>query len=148
MDKYQITLNWKRITPDFKYETYDRTHTITFDGGSQIQASAAPAHFGNPKLPNPEKMLIAAVSSCYMLTFLAVAGKQGFVVDSYNDKALGIMGKNDKGQTVVTEVILKPEIKYSGKQPDAETLRKIHEKSHTHCFITNSVTAQVKVENP
>lgn len=147
MSEHKIKINWQRNTSDFNYETYDRTHTINFSGGEQIEASAAPEYSGNPKLPNPEELLVAAVSSCYMLTFLALCAKQKFVINSYQDDAKGILGKNAAGKMAITEIILHPTINFSGdNQPDAPTLKTIREKAHTYCFITQSVNATVKVE--
>lgn len=146
MTKHNIDLAWQRKTPDFKYETYDRTHSITFEGGAKIQASSAPAYLGNADLANPEELLVAAVSSCFMLTFLAIAAKGGFIVDQYQDHATGLLDKNPEGKLAITQIELKPKIDFSGdKKPDAGTLQQMLQKSHAYCFITNSIKAEVKV---
>ena len=71
-----MTLTWKRATPDFQYQTYNRDHTWKFDGGHEMDATAAPAYLGNPKFVDPEEAFVASLSSCHMLTFLAVACKR------------------------------------------------------------------------
>ncbi|HZR79440.1 MAG TPA: OsmC family protein, partial [Chthoniobacterales bacterium] len=87
------------------------------------------------------------LSSCHMLTFLAIACKQKFVLDEYLDDAVGFMEKNSEGRMAITRVILKPKIKWSGeKQPTAEELDKIHHAAHENCFIANSVKTEVTVE--
>lgn len=55
----------------------------------KIQASNPPQYFGEAEFPNPEELLLSAVSSCYMQTFLAVACKFGFIIDNYADIATG-----------------------------------------------------------
>src|SRR5262245_57492164 len=147
MSEHRASLQWKRNTPDFKYETYDRTHTIRFEGGSSIQASSAVEYLGKKEFMNPEQALAAALSSCHFLTFLALAAKYRFVVDEYEDEAVAVLGENDQKKMAVTRVTLRPKVKFSGdKVPDAEKLKELHEKSHALCFISNSVLCSVLVE--
>jgi organic hydroperoxide reductase OsmC/OhrA len=147
MSEHKITLKWQRTTPDFQYKTYDRTHQIHFSGGDQLSVTAAPEYLGNPDIANPEELLVAALSSCHMLTFLAIAAMKGLTIDSYVDEAVGVLGKNATGKMAVTDVILRPKIAFSGtNQPDQATLDQMHHKAHENCFIANSVLANVKVE--
>jgi organic hydroperoxide reductase OsmC/OhrA len=89
---------------------------------------------------------MAALSSCHMLTFLAIACKQKFVLDSYEDEAVGHMEKNAQGRMAITCVELRPKIQWSGERtPSAEELEKIHHAAHENCFIANSVTTEVTV---
>lgn len=88
----------------------------------------------------------AALSSCHMLTFLALASNKGFVVDRYDDTAVGHLEKNADGTLAVTRVELHPKIVYSGaKQPTQADLDWLHDKAHRGCFIANSVTTEVRV---
>ena len=81
-----------------------------------------------------------------MLTFLALASNKGFIVDSYEDAAVGHLEKNASGKLAVTRVELHPKIVYSGaKQPNDSDLEWLHDKAHRECFIANSVTTEVKV---
>ena len=84
MSEHKVTLEWKRGTEDFSYESYNRDHVLVFEGGVRVPGSADPAYRGNPAHVNPEEGLAAALSSCHMLTFLALAAKKRFVVDQYN----------------------------------------------------------------
>jgi organic hydroperoxide reductase OsmC/OhrA len=79
-----------------------RDHTWSFDGGHTMTATAAPAYLGNPANVDPEEAFVASLSSCHMLTFLAIACKQKFVLDSYEDEAVGHMEKNADGKTAIT----------------------------------------------
>src|SRR5438046_1466307 len=147
MSALTIALTWQRHTPDFNYKTYDRTHTIKFSGGTQLQATAAPEYLGNPELTNPEELLIAALSSCHMLSFLAIAAYQGFTVDNYHDAAIGTLAKNDRSKMAITQIVLKPQVQFSGaKIPDVDTLNKLHDKAHDSCFIANSLNVNVIIE--
>jgi len=147
MSEHKITLTWKRGDLPFDYQKYSRDHTWKFDGGYEMAASAAPAYLGNPKNVNPEEAFVASLSSCHMLTFLAIACKQKFVLDEYTDEAIGHMEKNAEGKMAITRVTLKPKIKFSGeKQPATEELDKMHHAAHEDCFIANSVKTEITVE--
>jgi organic hydroperoxide reductase OsmC/OhrA len=84
-----------------------------------------------------------------MLTFLYLAAKGGYVVDSYEDKAVGVMTRNERGKLFVSRVALRPHIAFSGaKQPTAAQLDELHHHAHEECYIANSVLAEVVVEAP
>lgn len=147
MSEHKITLSWDRTTPDFNYKTYDRTHKVHFSGGSDVYVAAAPEFLGNPEITNPEELVVAALSSCHMLTFLAIASMKNIMVDHYSDNAVGTLGKNAAGKMALTHVVLRPKIVFSGaNQPDTQTLEQMHHKAHENCFIANSVTTEVRVE--
>jgi organic hydroperoxide reductase OsmC/OhrA len=147
MSEHKVSLSWNRGAAPFEYQKYPRDHTWKFDGGHEMEASAAPAFLGNPKIVDPEEAFVASLSSCHMLTFLAIACKQKFVLDEYVDDAVGHMEKNAQGKMAITRVTLKPKIKWSGDtQPSAEELEKLHHAAHDNCFIANSVKTEVTVE--
>ena len=111
-----------------------------------MTGTAAPAYLGNPANVDPEEAFVASLSSCHMLTFLAIACKQKFVLDSYEDEAVGHMEKNAQGKMAITRVELHPKIKWSGERtPTPEELDKLHHAAHDNCFIANSVTTEVTV---
>jgi len=145
MSEHKATIRWSRDGKDFTYKTYSRDH-VWVANGNEIPASATPQYLGNPNRVDPEAALVSALSSCHMLTFLAVAAGKGFVVDSYEDEAVGHLEKNANGKFAVTRVELHPKISFGGaKQPTAEELDALHDKAHKECFIANSVTTDVKV---
>ncbi|HEV2007458.1 MAG TPA: OsmC family protein [Burkholderiales bacterium] len=146
MSEHQANIKWSRDNADFGYKNYSRDHTWRFDNGVEVPASAAPAYLGNPQRVDPEAAFVAALSSCHMLTFLALACNKGFVVDSYEDSAVGHLEKNAGGKLAITRVELHPKIVYSGaKQPSHADLDWLHDKAHRECFIANSVTTEVNV---
>jgi organic hydroperoxide reductase OsmC/OhrA len=95
---------------------------------------------------DPEEAFIASLSSCHMLFFLFYAAKGGFVIDRYEDEAIGEMGKNARGAMAMLKVRLRPKITWQGNAPSAEQLDKMHHSSHESCYIANSVTCEVVVE--
>lgn len=147
MSEHKSTLTWMRESADFSYDTYNREHSWSFDGGEVIKASASPAYKGNPSCVDPEETLVAAVSSCQMLTFLALAAKKRFIVDSYTDEAVGILEKDADGKLAITRISLNPRIGFSGeKKPSQEKLHQLCEAAHEHCFIASSIKSEVQIK--
>ena len=150
MSEHKATIRWQRSGPDFFKGQYSREHTWSFDGGATVAASASPhvvpTPWSNPAHVDPEEALVAAISSCHMLTFLHLASKQGFLVERYEDEAVGAMTKNDQGALWISTVTLHPKIAYGGeKQPTAAEIGRLHHLAHEQCFIANSVKTQVNV---
>ncbi|MGH3487224.1 MAG: OsmC family protein [Actinopolymorphaceae bacterium] len=146
MTEHVVDVRWVRGNAEFRYQTYSRDHVWRFDGGATVAASANPAYLGSETNVDPEEAFVAALASCHMLTFLAIAARKRFVVDSYDDHAVGKMENNDAGRLAITQVVLQPEIGFAGKEPDAETLEQMHRLAHEQCFIANSVTTKVTIE--
>lgn len=151
MHKYEAKVTWNRNGATFSDNRYSRGHEWAFDGGIKIPASASPqavrAPFSVAEAVDPEEALVAAASSCHMLSFLYVASKRGFVVDSYEDNAFGVMEKNPQGKFAVTRITLRPKIQFSGeKQPSASELSALHHAAHEECYIANSIKSEVVVE--
>jgi organic hydroperoxide reductase OsmC/OhrA len=145
MSEHKATIKWSRDGKDFTYKTYSRDHVWTASG-VDVPASATPAYLGNANRVDPEGALVGALSSCHMLTFLALASNKGFVVDRYEDEAVGHLEKNAAGKMAMTRVDLRPKITFGGsKQPTAADLDWLHDKAHKECFIANSVTTEVHV---
>ena len=146
MPEHRVTLIWKRGGAEFSYQKYPRDHTWIFDGGHTMTATAAPAYLGSPANVDPEEAFVASISSCHMLTFLAIACKQKFLLDSYRDEAVGHMEKNAEGKMAITRVELRPKITWGGdRTPSAEQLDGMHHAAHENCFIANSVKTKVTV---
>jgi len=147
MSEHRATITWTRTGEDFSYPAYDRGHQVRFEGGTEIKASSAKEYLGDPALVNPEELLVAALSNCHMLTFLAIASRKRFVVDAYVDEAVGQMTKNENGKMWVSHVTLRPCITFGGdKKPTAEEVEHMHHSSHENCFIALSVKTEVVIE--
>lgn len=147
MTEHIAEIGWTRGAHEFSYDTYSRDHTWTFDGGETVAASANPAFLGSPAPVDPEEAFVAALSSCHMLTFLAIAARKRLVVEAYDDRAVGVMEKNEAGRLAVTRVTLHPTITWGGEAPAPEQVDRIHHLAHEQCFIANSVTTEITVAN-
>lgn len=145
---HRARVRWTRTTADFSYDSYDRTHVWEFGGGSRVEASSAPEFRGDPQRVNPEEAFAAALASCHMLTFLAIAARRRLIVDAYDDDATAELGKNADGRLTVTRVVLRPRVVFGGATApaDAAELTMLHARAHEQCFIANAVRAEVVVE--
>lgn len=153
MAQHKATIRWQRTGADFLKGKYSREHTWTFDGGLTVPASSSPSvvpvPYSNPAHVDPEEAFVASLSSCHMLTFVYLAGKEGFIVESYEDEAIGTMTRNEHGVPWVSQVTLHPKIEYSGdRQPTPPELEHLHHLAHEQCFIANSVKTEVTVSPP
>lgn len=149
--EYRATVTWRRDGSVFTDQRYSRGHTWSFDGGIMVPGSSSPLSVRLPysvaEAIDPEEALVAALSSCHMLTFLYVAAKQGFVVDEYVDNGVGEMTKNENGKFWVSKVTLAPAITFSGeKRPSSKELDELHHLAHEECYIANSVKSEVVVQ--
>ncbi|HWY63258.1 MAG TPA: OsmC family protein [Rhizomicrobium sp.] len=142
MAEHKVMLSWSRGDAPFTYDAYPRNHSISFKNSAPVIFSSSPAYKGDASKGDPEDMLVAALSSCHMLSFLAIAAKKKVIMDSYEDDAVGFL-ENEGGKWWMTRVILRPLIKSSA---DAAILAEIHHLAHQACFIANSVKTDVIVE--
>jgi organic hydroperoxide reductase OsmC/OhrA len=149
--EHRATIAWRLGDEDFPRGRYSRGHHWTFDGLS-IRASAAPGNVPKPfarlDAIDPEEAFVAAVSSCHMLTFLDLARRAGFVIESYEDDAVGLLEEIAPQRRGITAVTLRPRIAWRGAPPDPAKLDDLHHQAHDTCFIANSVTTKVTVEQP
>ncbi len=151
MHKYEAKISWSRNGAKFTDNHYSRAHQWSFDGGITVPASASPLvvrlPFSVAEAVDPEEALVAAASSCHMLSFLFLAAKQGLVVESYVDEPFGVMEKNEKGKIAFSRIILRPKIQFSAeKLPSPAELDALHHTAHEECYIANSLKCEIVVE--
>ncbi|OEE35986.1 peroxiredoxin [Vibrio genomosp. F10 str. ZF-129] len=152
MSNYSATVRWVRGKDEpFSDNRYCRAHQWEFDGGVTVPASPSPHIVPLPysveENVDPEEAFIAALSSCHMLVFLSIAAKRQYVIESYVDKAVGILEEDSRGKTSITRVTLRPHIIFSNDRvPTLKQLAKMHHMSHENCFIANSVKTDVVTE--
>ncbi|MBE7453384.1 MAG: OsmC family protein [Kofleriaceae bacterium] len=150
MSTHEARLVWTRATPDFDLKTYPRDHAITFPSGVTVTGSAAaapstPAGTVGPDTIDPEAMTVAAVSSCHMMFFLALAAKRGLVIDRYEDAPIGLLEPRD-GATWLTKITLRPRVTWGGDAPGADVVADLHRSAHKRCYIASSLRGEVAVE--
>lgn len=151
MARYRASLDWSLAEgEDFAKGRYSRGHRLAFEAGPEIPATASAHVVGNkwaaPGAADPEQMLVAALSSCHMLSFLHVAREAGLVISQYRAEAEGVLETNAEGRLAVTRVTLRPQITYVGGAPTATEAERLHHLAHEACFIANSVKTEVVVE--
>ena len=108
---FEVKIFWKKnLSEAFVDSKYSRSHTWSFDGGIEIPASSSPhvvpVPMSDESTVDPEEAFVAAVSSCHMLWFLSIAAEKNFIVESYEDNAIGVLGKNGEGKLAMTKIIL------------------------------------------
>lgn len=143
---YRLDLEWTGSArgPTATYQSYSREYTVRIDGKAPLQGSADPAFRGDPALLNPEDLLVAALASCHMLSFLAVAVRAGVVVIHYRDEAEGLMTL-EAGHYQFTRVMLRPRVVVAAGT-DPALVDRLHHQAHESCFIARSVNFPVEHE--
>ncbi|MFC7516370.1 OsmC family protein [Herbaspirillum sp. GCM10030257] len=146
MSQHQAAIQWHRIPHLLDDSTYSRNHIATLNGQQSVNVSSSVEYKGDPACSDPEQMLVSALASCHMLTFLAIAEFQGYRVEKYEDVAVGYLEKVEGVGMAVTRIELAPKVVFGGsKLPDAAAISRIHAGAHKNCFIGNSIKAKVSV---
>ena len=150
MSAHHTTVEWLRGDQPFVAKRYSRAHVWTFDGGAVVPGSSAPESVPLPmsdaSAVDPEEAMVASLSSCHMLWFLAFAAGAGLVVDRYIDEASGTLGRDEAGRRYMNLVTLRPVTTFSGRRPDQAELDALHHQAHEHCEMAHSVRAEIVVE--
>ncbi len=142
--RYTTTCSWTGSTA-VGYEAYDRTHRVTAPPAeAELTLASDPAFRGDPALMNPEQLLVAAASSCQLLSFLAVASRARVDVRSYEDGADGVMPDDDRPMRI-TRITLRPRIEVA-EGPTLDRVTHLVDVAHRECFIANSLRTDVVVE--
>ena len=140
--RYATALAWSGST-GLGYDAYDRTHSLEVSG-VELTASSDAAFRGDPALPNPEELLLAAASSCQLLSFLAVAARARIDVVGYRDEAEAVMDEADPPLRVGL-IVLRPTVTVRG-DVDESRVRHLLEVAHRECFIARSLTSEMRLE--
>ena len=140
--KHKVDVHWQRVG-EFSHEGFERRHDIAFQPQVGLPAGGAGNDFG----ADPEQMLAAAMSSCHMQNFLALAAKKRLTVESYHDEAEAVLAQREDGRFFIATLILRPRVQFSGEKiPDDASVEAMHIKAHEHCFVANSVLSEVIIE--
>ena len=146
MSKISIDLKWNLEEGEMTPNNYSNKHQITFTPKIKITGDSAPDWRGDKLNCNPEQTLAASLSSCHMMTFLALAAKMNWPVLSYKDRAIATLGKNSKGLMSVIKIQLTPKVEFSKNFTiEPNEMKKIQDRAHRYCFIANSLSDEVKV---
>ncbi|MDG1130525.1 MAG: OsmC family protein [Paracoccaceae bacterium] len=146
MSALSISLHWHRSEAALEPGQYANAHTVQFNDRYDLQVDAAPDWGGAAENTNPEQALASALSSCHMMTFLALAAKAGWPVASYHDHAEAHLGKNARGQMSVTRIDLHPVVRFdTGFAVDDAALAQMQDRAHRYCFIANTLAYSVEI---
>ena len=146
MSELSIKLNWKRKEEELSPGKFSSEHEVSYNDHYMVKADTAPDWGGSAENTNPEQALAASLSSCHMMTFLALSAKTKWPVLFYEDHAIAHLGKNDKKQMIVNKIDLHPKISFDhGFEVSHEELEKMHDRAHRYCFIANTLDSGVEV---
>jgi organic hydroperoxide reductase OsmC/OhrA len=151
MAEHVVTTRWQLREGDaFAGGKYSRRHTWEFDSGQIVDASPSPSvvpvPYSDPSCIDPEEAFVAAIASCHLLTFLYLAHRRGWQVRSYEDRAVGVLEKNERRVPWVSRVTLRPRVVFEGPAPEQSEQTEVHHRAHEECFIANSVKTEIVVE--
>jgi organic hydroperoxide reductase OsmC/OhrA len=141
---YRANLTWQGSTA-VGYDDYDRTHCVTVPPAADpLTLSGDPAFGGDPARANPEQLLLAAASSCQLLSFLAYAARSRIDVLTYADEAEAAMPEDDP-PTRITRITLRPRITVAAGA-DVDGVYRLVEKAHAACYIANTLSAEMRID--
>lgn len=143
--RYNLTAIWRgnKGTGTSGLRDYDRSHTVSILNKPQLHLTTDNPAVGDKTKLNPEDLLVTAVSSCHMLSYLYVCALEGVIVTDYVDNATGLMLEHASGGGQFKEVVLNPVIKVA-KTTMIKKAIELHHKAHEICYIANSVNFEVK----
>ena len=124
--------------------TFSREFRVDITGKAPLTGSSAPAFAGDAKLHNPEDLMLASLSACHMLSYLALCARAGIAVLTYEDHATGTLGQVDRTFRF-TEVVLRPRVRLAAGA-DVAKATALHERAHALCFMAASVNFPVRNE--
>lgn len=149
MSEHVARVEWS-AEGDFPSGRYSRAHRWRFDGGQVVSASASPSVVPSPWSDaagvDPEEALVASASACHMLWFLDLARRDGLDVETYEDDAVGTVGRDGDGNTAMVRIVLAPGITLRGDTGDEDRVARLHERAHHSCFVANSLKTAIVVE--
>jgi organic hydroperoxide reductase OsmC/OhrA len=142
---YKLTTEWTGNTGEGtkNVRTYDRSHTVSIQGKPELFLTTDNPAVGDKTKLNPEDLLVSAISSCHMLSYLYLCSMDGIVVTAYTDHATGVMIEHASGGGNFKEVVLNPLVVVANENM-VEKAIELHHKAHDICYIANSVNFEVK----
>jgi organic hydroperoxide reductase OsmC/OhrA/predicted enzyme related to lactoylglutathione lyase len=124
------------------YQSYSREYEFWCGDKPHVRGSADAAFRGDATLYNPEELLVVALSTCHLLSYLADCARGGVHVVAYEDDASGTMTMRD-GKERFVDVLLRPRVTVA-QGTDVARAREMHDSAHEGCFIASSVNFPVR----
>ena len=143
---FEGTLHWSGGSEQDEHGKLklSRTFAVRFKGKPSIEGSSPAVFNGDESRHNPETLMVASLMSCHHLTYLAVCERANIALLEYNDSATGTLAIKD-GKMRMVEIVLWPQVRIANAA-QLDQARELHAKAHAHCFMSNSVNFEVKVQ--
>jgi organic hydroperoxide reductase OsmC/OhrA len=139
---YSTQVAWSGSTAA-GYESYNREHTLRA-ADQDLRMSGDASFGGDPRLLNPELLVVAAASACQLLEFLAIASKARIDVLEYSDEAEGTMDESDEPARI-QRIVLRPRIRVA-EGPSREKVERLVRLAHEYCYVANSLRSEIEVQ--
>jgi organic hydroperoxide reductase OsmC/OhrA len=115
---------------------------LTADGtGTGIYVAMPPAFGGEGGDWSPEHLLLCAISSCFMTTYLAFAKKMAFTITHFTCNVIGQI-EIVEGKYKFTNINLYPQV-FIADETLREKANLAVEKTHKYCLVGNSLSAAI-----
>ncbi|MGZ5474485.1 MAG: OsmC family protein [Thermoanaerobaculia bacterium] len=143
--EYKAALVWtgNRGEGTTTYQAYGREYRVAIKGKPELTGSANAMFRGDPGCHDPEDLFLTAISSCHMLSYLALCARRGINVIAYEDDARGTLVLDGDGGRF-SEVTLRPKVTISSG--DLDRAKELHLRAHEECFIANSCSVPIRCE--
>ena len=146
MSEYAVNLSWSLRDGRLEAGQYNVNHRMRFSGGLEAMMTSAPDWGGDARYVNPEEAIASALSSCHMMTFLALCAKAGWRLTAYKDRAVASLGKMPDGRMQVSAIALHPEMVFEdGHEKTKAECEEMHERAHRYCFVANALKCEMSV---
>ena len=144
---YEASIRWTGNRGDgtAAYDRYGRDYDIDSPGRPTLRGSSDTTFGGDAARYTPEDHLVAALSGCHLLAYLALCARRGVVVVAYADQASGEMVETVGGSGQFTDVTLRPDVTIAAGS-DAALADALHHEAHAQCYIAASVNFPVRCE--
>ncbi len=143
IQRFEARLTWSGST-GLGWEHYVRGHTVSAPPAEQEVQLTTGEQKGDPKVLNPEQLVVMAASSCQMMMFLHLASKARVDVVEYTDEATGLM-PDDVEPLHISEITLRPAIVIAGEASE-ERVRKLVDSAHEHCLVANTLNSEMTID--
>lgn len=119
-----------------------KTHRVFIDDKPPLTISADKTFKGDPSKYNPEDLLLTALSSCHMMSYLYVCGQHHIELITYQSEAIGVLELQADGSGAFTSIRLELSITVSKAEMIAQA-KALHKAAGKLCFIANSLKVPI-----
>ncbi len=131
---YEVNIQWKE----------GRIGELSSPVLEKTVECATPPEFPNgvPNIWSPEHLFVAAINSCYMATFLAIAENFKIELKDFSCKTIAKLEMVD-GKYLITQAEMFPKITLANSSTNTEKAIRVAEKAKAGCLVTNSMKTEI-----